>query len=245
MEIIQKNIDELIPYENNPRKNDSAVQPVANSIKEFGFKIPIIIDANNVIVCGHTRFRAAKQLRLKEIPCIIADDLSEEQIKAFRLADNKVAEFAEWDQDVLMQELQGILTIDMNDFGFVDAIDEIAEKDDTYTTDINIPQYEPTGEIMKLENCLDDNKTQALLMEIEGSNVTETEKEFLRKAAQRHNQFNYKRIAEYYANASEEMQELMERSALVIIDYDDAIRNGYVQLSSSLESILGDDLDEE
>lgn len=86
-------------------------------------------------------------------------------------------------------------------------------------------------------------KTEALLMEIEDSNLSDTEKDFLRKAAQRHNQFNYKRIAEYYANASAEMQDLMERSALVIIDYDDAIKNGYVQLSSSLEEILGDEND--
>lgn len=82
-----------------------------------------------------------------------------------------------------------------------------------------------------------------MLMEIEDSNLSDTEKDFLRKAAQRHNQFNYKRIAEYYANASAEMQDLMERSALVIIDYDDAIKNGYVQLSSSLEEILGDEND--
>lgn len=152
-----------------------------------------------------------------------------------------MSEFAEWDQDALLEELQGILAVDMTEFGFLDEEEDINEPDDTYTTDINIPQYEPTGEVVSLENCLDDDKTEALLMEIEDSNVSEKEKDFLRKAAQRHNQFNYKRIAEYYANASEEMQALMERSALVIIDYDDAIKNGYVQLSSSLEAILNEE----
>jgi site-specific DNA-methyltransferase (adenine-specific) len=118
MEIINKKIDELIPYEKNPRLNDDAVEYVANSIKEFGFKVPIIIDKNNVIVAGHTRLKASKELGLTEVPCIIADDLNEEQIKAFRLADNKVSEKAKWDFNLLDAELEDILDIDMNDFGF-------------------------------------------------------------------------------------------------------------------------------
>ena len=118
MEIINKKIDELIPYEKNPRLNDDAVEYVANSIKEFGFKVPIIIDKNNVIVAGHTRLKASKMLGLEEVPCIIADDLNEEQIKAFRLADNKVSEVAEWDFNLLDDELASFDTIDMSDFGF-------------------------------------------------------------------------------------------------------------------------------
>ena len=81
MEIITKKISEIIPYENNPRKNDDAVEYVANSIKEFGFKVPVIIDKNNVIVAGHTRVKAAERLGIEEIPCIMADDLTDEQIK--------------------------------------------------------------------------------------------------------------------------------------------------------------------
>ena len=241
MNIVEMQLSELKPYDNNPRHNDVAVQPVANSIREFGFKVPIVVDAGNVIIAGHTRYRAAQQLGLDTVPCIVADDLSPQQVKAFRLADNKVSEFATWDPDAMMEELQGILEIDMSEFGFLDNTDALEEVDDTYTTDINIPQYEPSGDVVPLESCIDDSKTEALLMEIEDSNLSDTEKDFLRKAAQRHNQFNYKRIAEYYANASAEMQDLMERSALVIIDYDDAIKNGYVQLSSSLEEILGDE----
>lgn len=241
MNIVELSIHDLVPYENNPRNNIWAVEYVANSIEKFGFKVPIVVDKNNVIVAGHTRYMASKKLGLETVPCIVADDLTEEQIKAFRLADNKVSEIATWDDELLAIELSDIIDIDMSDFGFVDLSDVVAESDDTYTTDINIPQYEPTGENVALGACLDDSRTESLLMEIENSNLPAEEKEFLRKAAQRHNVFNYKNIANYYANASEEMQELMERSALVIIDYEDAIRNGYVQLSSSLEAILGED----
>lgn len=111
------NINELIPYENNPRINDNAVEAVANSIKEFGFKVPIIIDKNNVIVAGHTRLKAAQKLGLEEVPVIIADDLTEEQVKAFRLADNKVGELAEWDFEKLELELVDI-AMNMSGFGF-------------------------------------------------------------------------------------------------------------------------------
>lgn len=94
MEIVYKKLQDLKPYENNPRFNDDAVEFVANSIKEFGFKVPIVIDKNGVIVAGHTRYKASIELGLKEVPCIVADDLSDEQVKAFRLADNKVSEKA-------------------------------------------------------------------------------------------------------------------------------------------------------
>lgn len=120
IKIQQIKLKDLKLYENNPRKNDKAVDYVANSIKEFGFKNPIIIDKNNVIVAGHTRYKASKKLKLKEVPCIIADDLTDEQIKAFRLADNKVSEVAEWDDDLLNLELSDLTNfdIDMSDFGF-------------------------------------------------------------------------------------------------------------------------------
>lgn len=106
MQIQNKKIDELKPYARNPRKNDGAVDSVAKSIQEFGFKVPIIIDANGEIIAGHTRLKAAKKLGLQEVPCIVADDLTPEQIKAFRLVDNKTAELAEWDFDALSLELE-------------------------------------------------------------------------------------------------------------------------------------------
>lgn len=94
MKVIEKAINELTEYENNPRNNESAVQYVANSIKEFGFLVPVVIDKNDVIVAGHTRLKAARQLGLERVPCVLAEGLTEEQIRAFRLADNKTAEIA-------------------------------------------------------------------------------------------------------------------------------------------------------
>lgn len=137
MEIINKRLEELKPYENNPRNNDEAVEYVAKSIKEFGFKVPIIIDKNNEIVAGHTRYEASKQLGLKEVPCIIVDNLTEEQIKAYRLADNKVSEYANWDFDILSDELNDI-SIDMEQFGFneLDIIDDDFINDTEITKNI-------------------------------------------------------------------------------------------------------------
>lgn len=135
MEIIEKKLTELIPYEKNPRRNDDAVKYVAESIKQFGFKVPIVIDTNNIIVAGHTRYKASKKLKLQTVPCIIADDLTDEQIKAYRLADNKVAEHAEWDTDLLNLELFELGNFDMGVFGF----DEAEEPESEVTED----DYEP------------------------------------------------------------------------------------------------------
>ena len=120
MEIIEKSIDELIPYERNPRRNEDAVQYVKASIREFGFKQPIVVDIDNVIVVGHTRYLAAKELGLEKVPVLVASDLTEEQIKAYRLADNKTAEFASWDFELLDSEIDDIINIDMSDYGFFD-----------------------------------------------------------------------------------------------------------------------------
>lgn len=120
LKIVYKKLDDLTPYENNPRLNDGAVDAVAKSIEEFGFKVPIVIDKDGVIVAGHTRLKAAKQLQIDEVPCIVAEDLNEEELKAFRLADNKVSELAGWDWDKLQDELEQLqeMDIDMGEFGF-------------------------------------------------------------------------------------------------------------------------------
>ena len=138
MNIIEKPINEVIPYEKNPRINDNAVPAVMKSIEEFGFKVPIVIDKNGTIVTGHTRLKAAKKLGMKTVPCIVADDLTPEQIKAFRLADNKVAEAAEWDMGLLTEELDGIVDIDMSDFNFGDITDSPSSEDVVEDNDENI-----------------------------------------------------------------------------------------------------------
>lgn len=128
MEIIEKKVNELKLYKNNPRFNDEAVKYVANSIKEFGFRVPIVIDEEGTIVCGHTRLKAAKRLQMEKVPCVVADDLTPEQINAFRLADNKVGEIAEWDMSGLSIELDGV-DFDMECFGFaaITEGDEVIE----------------------------------------------------------------------------------------------------------------------
>lgn len=150
MQVVEKKITEIKPYEKNPRKNDNAVDAVANSIREFGFKNPIVIDGNNVIICGHTRYKAAQKLGLDTVPCVVASDLTDEQIKAYRLADNKVAELAEWDIDLLDEELDGIFDIDMSDFGF----DLSEEEEETEVIEDEVPEeVEPVakqGDIWQL-----------------------------------------------------------------------------------------------
>lgn len=119
MEIKYKKLEELKPYENNPRINDDSVEYVKNSIQQFGFKVPIVIDKNNVIIAGHTRYKASEELGLIEVPCIVADDLTDEQVKAYRLADNKVSENSYWNYEKLDEELSDIIDIDMSMFDFI------------------------------------------------------------------------------------------------------------------------------
>ena len=129
MQIIEKSIADIRPYENNPCNNEAAIRYVANSIKDFGFKVPIVIDKNGTIITGHTRVLAAKKLDMKTVPCILADDLTPEQVKAFRLADNKVSEMADWNWAKLEKELDslGNLDWDMSSFGFDMQFDETNE----------------------------------------------------------------------------------------------------------------------
>lgn len=117
MEVKDLKMSDIRPYENNPRFNDDAVEAVANSIQEFGFKQPIVVDSEGVIIVGHTRYKAAQELGLETVPVLVADDLTEDQVKAYRLADNKVGELATWDLGALDIELDEI-EIDMEAFGF-------------------------------------------------------------------------------------------------------------------------------
>ena len=137
MKIIEKRLDDIRPYERNPRDNSSAVDKVAASISEFGFKQPIVIDADGVIIAGHTRYKAAEKLKLETVPVVIAADLTPEQVKAYRLADNKTAEFSTWDAGILDDELFDIMEIDMEQFGF--DLSEFGEEpeaqDDEYDFD--------------------------------------------------------------------------------------------------------------
>lgn len=141
LKVEYRKVADLNPYANNPRLNDGAVDAVAASIKEFGFKVPIVVDSDGVIVTGHTRVKAAEKLGLESVPVIVASDLSPEQVKAFRLVDNKTSELAEWDMGKLDIELGEIENIDMNDFGFNINLPEL--EDSTVGID---DSYEDTGD---------------------------------------------------------------------------------------------------
>lgn len=150
MEIINKKIEELKPYEKNPRKNENAIEYVAESIKQFGFKVPIVITNDGTIITGHTRYEASKRLGLKEVPCIKADDLTDEQVKAFRLADNKVSEFADWDFELLLEELEDIDEIDMSILGF----DSNMDIDWASVDDLSDSTYEqPVKDMLECPHC--------------------------------------------------------------------------------------------
>ena len=138
MNIIEIPVNQLKPYKKNARFNENAIPKVAESIRQFGFKNPIIVDKNMVVIAGHTRLEASKLLNLKKVPCIIADDLTPKQVKAFRLVDNRTSEFASWNYDLLQTELETI-DIDLSDFEFPDMTVE-----DYMTVD-------------DLESMLDDN----------------------------------------------------------------------------------------
>ena len=148
-----KQVSVLQEYENNPRNNDEAIKAVANSINEFGFKVPIVITSDNVIIAGHTRLKASVSLGLEEVPCLIADDLNDEQIKAFRLADNKTAELATWDLSKLEEELEG-LDLDMLQFGFEEMEKLLPDNaaDDDFDIDDQIPEvpFSQPGDIYEL-----------------------------------------------------------------------------------------------
>lgn len=160
-------IGDVKPYENNPRDNDGAVEATANSIKEFGWQQPIVVDKDMVIIVGHTRYKAAKKLGMDEVPVVVADNLSPEQVKAYRLADNKTGELADWDMGLLDDELDDIMNIDMSDFGFDlelgDDEDKQAQEDDFDEE----PPEEPKsklGQVFQLGRhrlmCGDSTKTE-------------------------------------------------------------------------------------
>lgn len=138
MKVVEIPVNQLKPYKKNARFNENAVPKVAESIRQFGFKVPIVVDKNMVVITGHTRLASAKQLGLEKVPCIIADDLTPKQVKAFRLVDNRTSEFASWNYDLLQSELE-TLDIDLSDFEFPDLT------------------YEDTMSAEELESILDDD----------------------------------------------------------------------------------------
>jgi len=246
MQIVKIKVDEIIPYADNAKLHpERQIEQIRSSILEFGFNDPIAIDENNVVIEGNGRLMAIKDLGFKEVDCIRIEGLTEEQKRAYILVHNQLTMNTGFDIDILNKELERIKGIDMTQFDFeinVDFDNDIDTGEGTqYSTKVDIPQYEPTGECPDIWELVDTAKADSFLEEINESKVSPEEKDFLIKATRRLYEFNYKKIAEYYAQATPEMQELMEHLILVIIDFDNAIAYGYAQLSADLEEMRAED----
>jgi len=239
-------------FANNSRLHDKdQIKQIADSIKEFGFNNPVLLDGVNGIIAGHGRVMAAQFLGLAEVPTIELSHLTDEQKSAYVIADNKIAINAKWDNEILALELKKLeesgFNVSLTGFGQDEITDLLDLMDDSkskemleYTKKIDTPIYEPKGKKPDLSMLVDRRKSDELIEKINNSKVTDEEKEFLRLAAQRHLVFDYQEIAEYYAHAGKAMQELMENSALVIIDFQKAIEQGYVVMSQKIDDIYAD-----
>jgi len=246
--------DSLIPYARNSRTHsDAQVSKIAASIKEFGFLNPIIVDADNGIIAGHGRVMAAQKLGLDTLPVIEAGHLTDAQRRAYVIADNRLALDAGWDNEMLKVELKDLDAqgFDLTLTGF--NVDEMAalfdptQSEDSepglsenYSRKIEAPIYEITGACPDIPQMMDRAKTENLQAEIDSADLPDDVRDFLTYAAERHTVFNFRNIAEFYAHAEAKTQDLMERSALIIIDFDRAIEEGFVHLAHGMmEQVRG------
>ena len=248
MNIVKIAITQLVNDPNNARKhNQKNLKAIKGSLAKFGQQKPIVIDSKNIVIAGNGTLEAARSLGWTHIDAVITelDDLGK---MSFALADNKTSELAEWDDDILKEQLDWLdkQDFDIGDIGFGDfSLDDDDDKskddDDAYTKKIKSPVYEPKGEKPQINELFDYSKTKKLVEEIEQSNIPDDIKDFMLKSAYRHTVFRYDKIAEYYAHAPKEVQCLMEKSALIIIDFNQAIENGFVVLSKELASEYAND----
>lgn len=252
-QIVMRATTSLIGYARNSRTHDERqIEVLAKSITEYGFTNPILIDGDRGVIAGHGRIMAAERLGLVEVPCIELRHLTNEQKRAYLILDNQSSLMSGWNEALLAQELADLSGVgfEATDLGFdatdVDRLMETlgvdfggkADKDKldeaTYTTKIQVPLYEPKGECPPVRDLFDNTKTRELVEEIDAACLPSEVAAFLRLAAERHTSFNFRNIAEFYAHADEKTQSLMERSALVIIDFNAAIENGFVRLTERL-----------
>ena len=243
-------LDSLIPYARNARTHsDEQVAQIAASMREWGWTNPVLIDEDGGIIAGHGRVLAARKLGFDEVPVMVARGWSEAQRRAYVIADNQLALRAGWDMPMLAGELHSLNGegFELGLLGFeVGELTELmygeggtdgeggSEEASNYSRKIEAPIYEITGECPKAAELFDRVKADKLIAEINGAELPPEVAQFLRFAAERHVVFNFRNIAEFYAHANEETQSLMERSALVIIDFDKAIEEGFVKLTEAV-----------
>ncbi len=246
----RRKVSDLVPYARNSRTHSpEQVAQIASSIREWGWTMPILIDETGGIIAGHGRVMAAQKLGIEDVPCMTATGWSEAKRRAYVIADNKLALNAGWDNEALKIEMKELdaLDFDLTLTGF--GLDEMADLFDpptpeaeqglseNYSRKIEAPIYEITGDCPSIAQMMDRTKTETLQAEIERAKLPDDVRAFLHFAAERHTVFNFRNIAEFYAHADADTQDLMERSALVIIDFDRAIEEGFVQLTEQVKSI--------
>jgi ParB-like chromosome segregation protein Spo0J len=239
MKIEYISIEEIKPYNDNAKVHKvKQVKQVADSIKRFGFAQPLVVDKNNELIIGHCRLEASKELGYTEVPVLKMEELSEKEVKALRLADNKLNE-SEWDMALVLPELRALDTDLLRMTGFREDL-VLNPDEERYTKKIVPPVYEPSSQKPLLSELYQNLQETQLLEKIKETPMEQEEAEFLREAVHRLTRFDYKKIADYYANTENEgLKSIMEDLALVIIDYDKAIELGYIKLSNDL--LLNDD----
>ena len=230
-------LSDIKPNPDNPRiiKEDK-FKKLVQSIKDFPDmleKRPIVIDEDNIVLGGNMRLRALQELGYKDVPVIVAKGWTEEQKKEFIVKDN--VGFGEWDWDILANEWSDN---PLTEWGLDVWQPEEVEKlnSDPYTTKINAPIYTPKGTMPSIDSLRSQKKYKSLIEEIESANLPTDLDLFLRQAATRHIVFDYEQIAEYYSHAQSDVKKLMESSALVIIDFGQAIEQGFLRLNKELKS---------
>jgi len=257
MQIVQRKIEDLIPYVKNSRTHsEDQIAQIAASIKEFGWTNPILVDGENGIIAGHGRVMAARKLKYSQVPTIELQGLTKTQKMAYIIADNKLAQNAGWDNAMLSLELEELSDtgFDIDLLGFTpEEITELSFGDDNeqidnskYTKKIDAPVYAPSGDCPEITELYDKVKYEELTAKIyQNPDIKQEIKNFLLASAARHIRFDFEQIAEFYAHANPDLQELMEESALVIIDFDKAISNGYVKLSQSISDVYASEKGED
>lgn len=235
MQVKKVKISDVKTNPKNPRLiKDDKFKKLVKSIQEFPQMLelrPIVVDENNIVLGGNMRLKACIEVGLKEIFIVQAAELTEDQKDEFIVKDN--VGFGEWDWDLLANEWD---TDKLTEWG-LDLPINLNSKDEIYSTKIVSPIYEITEEKPKINELYDLSKYNELINEIELSNLDQDEKEFLKIGAKRHIVFNYSKIAEYYAHSNNETQNLIENSAMIIIDYNKAIEKGFVKLFNDLENL--------
>lgn len=246
-------IETLLPYAGNARlhSNDRVAQ-IAASIREYGWTVPALVNEEGTLIAGHGRVLAARQLGIDEIPTMVAIGWTEGQIKAYRIADNKLALNSDWDDSLLKLEMQDLQSfgVDLESLGF--AAKEIgdlfgdSERAEAYPPpNLEAPIYTPKGEKPAIEDLIDDDKAARLKTEIREARLSKDITAFLEAAADRHIVFDFRLIAEYYAHASADVQRLFEKSGLVIIDFDKAIEGGFVSAQTRIAALVPEDEDDD